>query len=91
MRDIGGGGVYIELSQETSCWAQIQIPDNVWGRQTMFGWNSLWLVEAFLGRARHCLAGPDNDWLGVPICGWLERDLESLDLIIFTSSTRPSL
>jgi hypothetical protein len=28
-RTIRGGWVYIELSQESSCWAQIQNPDNV--------------------------------------------------------------
>jgi hypothetical protein len=46
---------------------------------------------AFLGKAGHCLAEPNNVRLGVSVCGWLERDLKSLDLIIFTSSTCSSL
>jgi hypothetical protein len=28
-RAVGGGWVYIGLSKESSCWAQIQNPDNV--------------------------------------------------------------
>jgi hypothetical protein len=36
-RVVGSGGVYIELSQETSRWAQIQILDNVRGSHTMSG------------------------------------------------------
>jgi hypothetical protein len=84
-RAIGGGWIYIEFSQKYSRWAKIQISDKVWEG------------------ARHCPAGtlyqclrfsqtrPDNVRLGVSVYGWLERDLKSLDLIIFTSSTHPSL
>jgi hypothetical protein len=28
---VGGGGVYIGLSQKSSCWAKIQNLDKVWG------------------------------------------------------------
>jgi hypothetical protein len=47
--------------------------------RTLYGW---WRLSR---------VGLVNVWLGVSICGWLEIDLESLDLIIFTLSTRPSL
>jgi hypothetical protein len=47
-RAVGGGCVYIGLSQKSSCWAKIQNPDKVWGEldnvrldQTMSGWDSL--------------------------------------------------
>jgi hypothetical protein len=36
----------------------------------------------FSGKAGHCPARPNNVRLGVSICGWLERDLKLLDLII---------
>jgi hypothetical protein len=41
---------------------------------------------AFSGKAGHCLAGSDNVWLEVSILDVWKR----LDLVIFTSSTRPS-
>jgi hypothetical protein len=35
--------------------------------------------------------GPDNVQLEVSVCGWIGKDLESLDSIIFTSSNTPLL
>jgi hypothetical protein len=42
VRAVGGVWVYIELSQESSRWAQIQLLNKVWGRgsRTMSGWDS---------------------------------------------------
>jgi hypothetical protein len=90
-RAIAGGGVYIELSQKTSRWAQIQILDNVWVCQTMSGCAKQCLARTLCGCWRLSRVGLDIVQQGVSVCGWLERDLESLDLVIFTSSTHPSL
>jgi hypothetical protein len=48
-RAVGGGGALIELSQESSSWAQIQILNNVRGSRTMFGKTRKRLVGAFCG------------------------------------------
>jgi hypothetical protein len=47
-RAVGGGGIFIGLSKESSCWPQIQIPDkvrgeldNFWPGRTMFGWDTM--------------------------------------------------
>jgi hypothetical protein len=44
-RTIRGGGVYIGLSQEFSCWTKMQNPDKVWGEAdivrlevSIYGW-----------------------------------------------------
>jgi hypothetical protein len=57
----------------------------------MFDWDFLWWMEAISGRAEHCPTGPNNIRLGVSVWDSFEKDLKSLDLIIFTSSTHPSL
>jgi hypothetical protein len=44
-----------------------------------------------VGRARQCLTGQDNVQLGVSVSDSFGKDLESLELIILTSSTRPTL
>jgi hypothetical protein len=50
----------------------------------MSGWDSLW----WMGPSR---VEPDNVRLGVSVWGGFEKDLELIDLIIFTSSnTHPS-
>jgi hypothetical protein len=57
-RAIGGGCVYIGLSQESRRWAKIQNSDKVWGGGTMFGW------------AQQRSAGSDNGRLGRTMSGW---------------------
>jgi hypothetical protein len=76
--------MYIELSQEFSRWAKIRIPDNVRWCRKMSDWKFLWWMEAILGRVEQCPPGPDNVRLGVSVWGSFGKDLESLDLIIFT-------
>jgi hypothetical protein len=50
-----------------------------------------YLAGTFCGGCRLYRAGLDNVRLGVSICDSFGKDLESLDLIIFTLSTRLSL
>jgi hypothetical protein len=76
-RAVEVGGIFIGLSQESSRWAQIQIPNNI----------QLGLCEKW-GLSR---VGPDNVRLEVFVCGWIGKDLESLNSIIFTSSNTPLL
>jgi hypothetical protein len=55
----------------------------------MSGWvDNVWLglsVKKW-GLSR---VGPDNVRLEVSVCGWIGKNFESLDLIIFTSSNTP--
>jgi hypothetical protein len=58
------------------------------------GQGFLWSVFKFWScssRARQCPAGSDNVQLEVSVCGWLEKDLELSDSIIFISSIMPLL
>jgi hypothetical protein len=55
MRDVGGEGVYIGLSQEFTRWAKIQNPKKVWGGYCPIG--TLCEFEAFSGKAEHCPTG----------------------------------
>jgi hypothetical protein len=48
-------------------------------------------AETFCGGWMLSQVGPDNVWQEVSIWDSFGKDLELLDLIIFTSSTRPSL
>jgi hypothetical protein len=43
-------------------------------------------MGALSGRVGQCPAGSDNVHLEVSVCGWIGKDLELLDSIIFTSS-----
>jgi hypothetical protein len=65
-------GLFIELSQETNRWAQIQIPDNIWLDRTLSGQGFLGSVFEFWSgssRAEQYLARPDNVRLEVSVCG----------------------
>jgi hypothetical protein len=43
-------------------------------------------MGALSGRDRQCPVGSDNVRLEVSVCGWIGKDLKSLDSIIFISS-----
>jgi hypothetical protein len=63
---IGGGGVFIELSQETSHWAHIPILDIVQLSRTLSGQGFLWIVFEFWSgssRAGQCPAGGFCLWM----------------------------
>jgi hypothetical protein len=81
---VGSVWGYTELSRESSHWAQIQIPNKVQGELDIV---HLGLCENW-GLSR---VAPDNVRLEVSVCGWIEKELESLDSIIFTSSNTPLL
>jgi hypothetical protein len=49
LRAIGGGDLFIELSQDTSRWAQIQISNKVRGYRTMSGWAEQCPTVSFYG------------------------------------------
>jgi hypothetical protein len=78
-RAIGGGGVLIELSQESSHWAQIWILDNIQGSRTMFDWVGQCLAGGFYGLFVNlglAQIGPDNIRLSWTM---LSRDLLFVD------------
>jgi hypothetical protein len=72
-RAIRGGWVYIELSQESSCWAQIQNLDNVRGCRSKFGWagqcSARGFYEVFLN-SRLTRVGLDNVRLIQTMSDW---------------------
>jgi hypothetical protein len=59
LRAIGGGDVYIGLSQEFSHWAKIQNPEGV--GQCLA--RTLYVLGALLGRAGHCLTRVFYLWM----------------------------
>jgi hypothetical protein len=65
------------------------VPDNVRMCRTMFGQAGQCPAKTFCGGWRLSRVGPHNIQLGVSVWDSFGKDLESLDLIIFTSSTRP--
>jgi hypothetical protein len=62
-RVIGGGGVFIGLSHETSRWAQIQIPDNVRARPDNVRLNRAKSGGDSLHEGVLIRVGPDKVWL----------------------------
>jgi hypothetical protein len=56
-RAIGGGCVYIGLSQESRRWAKIQNSDKVWGGQCSAGPNNVRLGRTMVGWVGQCPAG----------------------------------